>query len=100
MATQSVPGITEEEYVRLESAAEYKSEFVDGQMFAMAGGSYRHSQLAMNWGAEFLSRLRGRGCRIYGSDAKILTNKTGAYLYPDVWIACGSAVHLLSALFQ
>ena len=53
MASLPTPRITEEEYLRLERAAEYKSEFVDGELFAMSGGSLPHSILAANWIAMF-----------------------------------------------
>ena len=39
MATQSMPRVSEEEYLHLDRAADYKSEFVGGEMFAMSGGS-------------------------------------------------------------
>jgi Uma2 family endonuclease len=89
MATQSIPRVNEEEYLRLERAAEYKSEFLDGEIFAISGGSLRHSYLASNWTALLNSRLKGKGCYVFTSDARVRTPKTGSYLYPDVSVACG-----------
>ncbi len=88
MATQSLPRISEEEYLRLDRAAEYKSEFVDGEMFAMSGGSLRHSRVGMNWGIQLGNKLLGGDCRVFSSDARIQTAR-GNYVYPDVSVVCG-----------
>jgi Uma2 family endonuclease len=90
MATHSIPQVTEEEYLRLERAAEYRSEFVDGQILAMAGGGLRHSQLAANWTIELGFQIRGRNCRVLTSDARVRTAATGSYVYPDVSVVCGA----------
>ena len=89
MATAPTPHITEEEYLRLERAAETKSEFVDGEIFAMSGGTLPHGMLAMRWGGEILAKLKGRNCYVYSSDVKIRTRRSGSYVYPDVSVVCG-----------
>jgi Uma2 family endonuclease len=89
VATQSIPRVSEDEYLRLERAAEYKSEFLDGEIFAMSGGSLRHSYLAVRWINELSLQLGGKNCRVFSSDARIRTSKTGSYLYPDVSVVCG-----------
>jgi Uma2 family endonuclease len=89
MATQPVPRMTEEEYLRIERAATYKSEFVGGEMFAMSGGTLWHSQLAANWIAHLGNQLRGGPCRVFTSDARVRTTVSGSYLYPDISVAYG-----------
>jgi Uma2 family endonuclease len=89
MATQSVPKITEEEYLRLERAAERKSEFVDGEIFEMPGGSARHAQLAVNWIVSCSVPARDAKCRVFSSDLRIRTSATGAHVYPDLSIVQG-----------
>ncbi len=89
MATQSIPKITEEEYLRLEEGAQEKSEFICGEILAMARGTFRHSRLAVNWTIDLGSKLRGRNCGIFSSDARIRTPLTGSFLYPDVSVVCG-----------
>lgn len=89
MATRTVPRISEDEYLRRERVAEFKSEYVDGEVFAMAGGSLRHSLLAGNWTVELGSKARGSKCRVFTSDARIRTAVSGAFVYPDVSIVCG-----------
>ncbi|MGI8741218.1 MAG: Uma2 family endonuclease [Bryobacteraceae bacterium] len=76
-------------YLRLERAAEYKSEYVGGEIFAMAGGSPRHSELAANWIFEVKSKLRGSNCRLFTSGLRVRTPATGSYVYPDVAVVCG-----------
>jgi len=88
MATHAIPKLTEEQYLRIERAAEGKSEFVAGEMFAMSGGSPRHSELAANFITALRPKLQGR-CRVYTSDLRIRTKSTGAYVYPDISVVCG-----------
>jgi Uma2 family endonuclease len=92
MATQPVTKISEEEYLRLERAAEYKSEYIGGEIFAMPGGSLRHSALAAKWITEFNIRLQGRRVSVYTSDARVRTPSTGSYVYPDVSVVLGEPV--------
>ena len=89
MAASSFPRITEAEYLRLERAAKEKSEFVGGGIFAMAGGTLLHNLLAANWSRELGLKLRGRNCLVFTSDARVRTQRTGSYVYPDVSVVCG-----------
>lgn len=89
MTTRPDIRVTPEEYLRIERAAEWKSEYIDGEMFAMAGASPRHVLIAMNLGAELRDRLRGAPCNTYGSDLRVATDKRRHYTYPDVVVVCG-----------
>jgi Uma2 family endonuclease len=89
MASQTVTKISEEEYLRRERTAEYKSEFIDGEIFAMSGGSPKHSLLAANWSGELRNQLRDGRCAVFNSDLRVRTASTGAYVYPDVTVVCG-----------
>lgn len=88
MATQPRPSLTAQEYLALDRAAEFKSEFVDGIMYATAGGSIRHSLLAAQLIADLTAQLRGR-CSVLTSDARVWTPVSGAYFFPDVSVVCG-----------
>ena len=81
--------LTPEQYLDRESAAEFKSEYFAGEMFAMAGGSPRHNRIALNLAAELRSALRGKGCRPFNSDLRVKIDATGLYTYPDVAVVCG-----------
>lgn len=87
----SIPNIyiSPEEYLTLERKAEYKSEYVDGEMFAMAGGSERHNLIVANIIAGLHSQLFGSSCRVYPSDLKVRAPKPRYFYYPDVSVVCG-----------
>jgi Uma2 family endonuclease len=88
MASNPVSKLTEEQYLAIERAAEFKSEFIDGEMFAMAGGSNRHAILQGNLFGELYVGLRGSSCRPFGSDSRV-SIPGRACVYPDVTVACG-----------
>lgn len=78
------------EYLELEaSSPEQRYEFVDGAVYAMAGGTSRHSMLAMSLGAELRAALGAKGCAVYGSDLKIRIDATNRTTYADVFVVCG-----------
>ena len=85
---QPVKFITPEEYLRIERAAEFKSEYFAGEMFAMAGGSAKHSLLKANLVGELRSHLKGRVCTVYDSDLRVLISATGLFVYPDATVIC------------
>ena len=82
--------ITPQEYLRRERAAEFKSEFFDGEIFAMSGGSPPHSLIKTNLVCELCNRLKGHSCTAYDSDLRIKVDATGLYTYPDASVICGS----------
>lgn len=82
---------TEAEYLALEETAVEKSEYVDGQIRAMSGGSEPHAAIPVNIGAELKAALRGRGCRVLSSDMKVWA--AGAFYYPDLSVVCGPSTY-------
>ena len=86
---QNVPRLSEAEYLRLERQAETKSEYFDGEIFAMAGGTRAHSVIAINLGGELRSRLKASDCVVYNADMKVKVQTTGLFTYADVSVACG-----------
>lgn len=81
--------LTEAEYLAIERAAEVKSEFYGGEMFAMAGATPRHNEVKENLIGELYGRLKGGRCRTYSSDQRVKVDRTGLYTYPDLVIVCG-----------
>ena len=81
---------TEAEYLEIERAAEYKSEFFGGEIFAMSGGTPLHSLIATNLTAEFRNKLKGKKCVPYNSDLRLKVEATGLVTYPDLSIICGA----------
>jgi Uma2 family endonuclease len=88
-APQRKTKLTFEEYLRIERAADHRSEFYNGEMFAMAGNSPRHSRIASNINGLFWSQLRGRPCEPFESNLRIRVPSTGLYTYGDVLVVCG-----------
>lgn len=77
------------EYLELEEATSGKHEFLDGQIFAMAGGSPEHSALIASVVTQLSVSLRGTPCRVHASELRIRVEATGLATYPDVSIVCG-----------
>ena len=80
---------TPEQYLALERQASYKSEYVNGGIFAMAGASREHNQIAFNIAGELHGQLKNRPCLAYVNDMRVKVNATGLYTYPDVAALCG-----------
>jgi Uma2 family endonuclease len=94
---------TEEEYLAMEYASDFKHEFVDGQIYpwghpdmqgmydvqAMSGASLPHNIITSNATLQLGNQLRGKSCRVFGSDMRVYIPLTGTYLYPDSLIVCG-----------
>ncbi|MGH9379315.1 MAG: Uma2 family endonuclease [Thermoanaerobaculia bacterium] len=79
------------EYVQLEQYSNVRHEYVDGQIFALAGGTPEHSTYAANVIGILTAQLRGRPCRVQTSDGRIRVRATGLITYPDVSVVCGRA---------
>jgi Uma2 family endonuclease len=89
VSTQPKTFLTPEEYLEIEDKAEYKSEYLAGEMFAMAGGSDQHSLIATDTLRIIGNQFVGRPCRVYNSDMRIRVRETGLYTYPDGSAVCG-----------
>ena len=89
MSAHAIPRITPEQYLAIERAAEIKSEYYDGQMFAMSGGTAPHSFIAANLIFALGTALRGRNCRVSTSDLRVRVSPAGPFVYPDAAVVCG-----------
>lgn len=83
MASNPVSKLTEEQYLTIERTAEFRSEFLNGEMFAISGGSLNHTGLQANILVEVSVGLRVKGCRAFGPDFRIKVSSR-MYTYPDV----------------
>jgi Uma2 family endonuclease len=84
--------MTEEQYLATERRAGSRSEFYNGEMFAMAGASRRHNRIVTNLVAAFDNRLRELPCNVYSNDMRVKTPNTGLFTYPDLVVTCGEEV--------
>jgi len=89
MASSPITKVTEEEYLALDRAAEVRSEFLDGEMWAMSGGSRWHSRLQGNVYAEIHNALGEGDCQAFTSDFRVGVMPGRMYAYPDVTVVCG-----------
>ncbi|MGK4002157.1 Uma2 family endonuclease [Sorangium sp. So ce1036] len=77
------------EYLARERTSEGKHEYVNGEIFVMAGGTPEHGLLAVNVASVLRGQLVGRRCRVYNSDVRVRVQATGLATYPDVSVVCG-----------
>jgi Uma2 family endonuclease len=77
------------EYLAAEAKGEERHEFLEGEVFAMAGGTPEHSALTAAAIGELRSALQGKPCRVFSSDLRLRVLATGLVTYPDVSIVCG-----------
>jgi Uma2 family endonuclease len=89
MAALPKPFYTPEEYLKLDRAAEFKSEYVAGEIFAMAGASEEHSIITVNVVLTLGPQLRGEACRPFSGDMRVSLGVADMYVYPDVLVVCG-----------
>jgi Uma2 family endonuclease len=80
---------TREHYLALEEQAEYKSEYYNGEIFAMAGGSFNHSVICFNLNRRIGEALDNTDCIGFESNMKLDIPKANLFVYPDVMVACG-----------
>ncbi len=88
MSQRILTYVNPEEYLRLERQAEYKSEYLNGEIFAMGGASEAHNLIAGNIFGELRQQLKDRPGRAYVSDMRVKVRATGLYTYPDVVVVC------------
>jgi len=91
MSTRAERIYTADEYLAIERASDHKSEFVNGRIYAMTGGTISHTIIAGNISGELRNRLRGGPCRAYQEGIRLKVSETGMYTYPDVVAICGPA---------
>lgn len=82
------PRFTPEEYFTWEEQQLERHEYLDGEVYAMSGGTQNHSDIAMNFGALLKSHLRGGGCKTFNSDLRIKIFESNKYVYPDLSVTC------------
>ena len=78
---------TPEEYLALEEKAEYRSEFWNGEIIKMFGGTGNHNSITLNIAGALKSGLRNK-CRTFAVDVKVWIDIWNSYAYPDVFVVC------------
>ena len=80
---------TPEQYLERDRKADHRSEYVNGEILAMAGASRVHNRITLNIGAALTEQLRGSTCEPFTSDLRVKSLATGSFLFPDVVVGCG-----------
>ncbi|ODH01892.1 hypothetical protein A4S05_26895 [Nostoc sp. KVJ20] len=80
---------TPEEYLELEEAADYKSEYIDGQIIPMAGGTINHNRISLNLSAALNFAFRQQDYEVFMGDVRLWIPQKLTYTYPDVMILAG-----------
>lgn len=81
--------VSPEEYLAAERTAAFKSEYYQGQVYAMAGASYAHNLVNLNTATALNLALRERDCTVQVSDQRLQVKDNGLYTYPDLSVVCG-----------
>ena len=83
--------IDEDEYLEGEKIADIRHEYVNGQVYAMAGSSKRHNRIALNLVIAINAKISGTSCEVYSSDIKVHIEQRNSYYYPDVMVGCNES---------
>jgi Uma2 family endonuclease len=89
MPTEPVTYLTPEQYLDIESKAEFRSEYINGEMFAMSGGTPAHARIVVNAVRRLDEQLDGSPCGVFGGDLRLYSAKYKIFTYPDVLVTCG-----------
>lgn len=76
------------EYLKWEPLQELRHEYIDGEAFAMTGGTLPHNAISLNLAVALKSHLRGKRCQTFGIDAKVGITPNGPFFYPDGLVTC------------
>lgn len=82
------PKMTAEEYLVWELDQDIRYEYINGEVFAMTGGTIPHNDIALNLYTALRPHLRPRGCRVNVSDVKVQVTSNSPYFYPDLIVSC------------
>ena len=88
---QAIEKVSIEDYLSGEPYADLKHEYIDGQVYAMAGASERHNRIALNIAVQLRNATRGTPCGAFMSDMKFRHADFNIVYYPDVMLVCDSS---------
>lgn len=82
--------LTPEEYLELEAQSSTKHEYINGEIYAIAGTTDTQNRIAINIVTLIRGHLRGTECRVYFADVKVRVESKNCFYYPDVLVTCNS----------
>ena len=88
VASSDTSYMSPSEYLEWEEQQDIKYEYINGEVFAMTGGTIPHNDVAFNLASGLKNHLKGSKCRVNIADAKVGVSDTGPFTYPDVVVSC------------
>jgi Uma2 family endonuclease len=88
IATPQPSRMSVEAYLDWEPQQEIRYEYVNGEIYAMTGGTIPHNDIAINLLSTLLPQVRAQGCRLNMADVKLQIDASGLYYYPDLIVSC------------
>lgn len=88
IASRSDQNLTPEEYLALEETSEVRHEYIDGEIYAMAGGTQAHNLISLNLAVLLRNYLKNSICRTFMSDMKVQLQNQRKFFYPDLLVCC------------
>jgi Uma2 family endonuclease len=82
------PKLTPSEYLDWQEKQELRYEYVNGEVYAMSGGTVNHGEIAVNLSTLCRNHLENSQCRVLNSDVKVSIEESNSYLYPDISVTC------------
>ncbi len=82
--------MTAEQYLEIERRSEFRSEFLNGQVFAMSCATMNHARIVRNVLSRLSAQLRGTSYEAFANDLRLFCARDGIFAYPDIVIACGA----------
>jgi len=89
MTTQTVTYVTPDEYLAAERLSEYRSEYLDGGVYPMTGGTANHIRIVANLTRGLLNQLHDRDCDVFPTEMRVRLQQSRKFFYPDVVVVCG-----------
>jgi Uma2 family endonuclease len=83
---------TPEEYLELERQSDARHEYYEGEIYAMAGETLKHSQICVNLAGEVRAQLKGKPCQALSPNMKVRAETKGLFAYPDLTVVCGEPI--------
>ncbi|MBK6756814.1 MAG: Uma2 family endonuclease [Moraxellaceae bacterium] len=85
--------MSEEDYFALEKQTDTRHEYINGEVYAMVGGSFNHGRITQNIASEIRHHLKGKPCEVFAESTKVKTpqaHQRSEYVYPDVVVDCST----------
>jgi len=88
---------TPHEYLELEEFAEYKSEYYQGEIFAMSGGTSNHNRIALDLASNLNIKLSNTKCEVFMNDLRVWIDSRDLFIYPDILVICNKLEYTWTA---